>query len=200
MKTIQQHNQEVEKISGQLKQFSKSYQNKKLRCYHGSTNSTRIQNSKDYVFIDISILNSVIEVNAKEKFVIVEPNVPMDKLVAETLRYGLIPPVIMEFPGITVGGGINGASLESSSFKYGQLSDNCIEYEIILGDGKIITLSAKHNSNLFYGISGSYGSLGLLSLIKVNLIPSSPFVKNTFYPLSSYKETLNFIEKQILII
>lgn len=43
----------------------------------------------------------------------------MDRLVEETLKYGLIPPVVMEFPGITVGGGYSGTSGESSSFKHG---------------------------------------------------------------------------------
>lgn len=44
---------------------------------------------------------------------------PMDRLVEETLKYGLIPPVVMEFPGITAGGGYSGTSGESSSFKHG---------------------------------------------------------------------------------
>ncbi|KAA8566684.1 hypothetical protein EYC84_009218 [Monilinia fructicola] len=30
----------------------------------------------------------------------------MDRLVEETLRYGLVPPVVMEFPGITAGGAV----------------------------------------------------------------------------------------------
>jgi FAD/FMN-containing dehydrogenase len=48
-----------------------------------------------------------------------EPNVPMDLLVEETLKYGLVPPVVMEFSGITAGGGYAGTSGESSSFKHG---------------------------------------------------------------------------------
>ena len=52
---------------------------------------------------------------------LVEPNVPMDTLVRETLRYGLLPPVVPEFPGITAGGGFAGTAAESGSFKYGFL-------------------------------------------------------------------------------
>lgn len=44
---------------------------------------------------------------------LVEPNVPMDRLVEKMLEYGLMLPVIMEFPGITVGGGYAGTSGES---------------------------------------------------------------------------------------
>jgi delta24-sterol reductase len=38
----------------------------------------------------------------------------MDRLVQTTLKYGLIPPVVMELPGITVGGGYAGTPGESS--------------------------------------------------------------------------------------
>ena len=46
------------------------------------------------------------------KTALVEPNVPMDRLVAATLQCGLIPPVVMEFPAITVGGGFTGTAGE----------------------------------------------------------------------------------------
>ena len=50
----------------------------------------------------------------------------MDRLVESTLKYNLIPPVVMEFPGITAGGGFAGTSGESSSFKYGFLMEQLI--------------------------------------------------------------------------
>ncbi|KAI9876514.1 MAG: hypothetical protein M1830_006340 [Pleopsidium flavum] len=43
----------------------------------------------------------------------------MDRLVEATIEHGLVPQVVMEFPGITVGGGFAGTSGKSSSFKYG---------------------------------------------------------------------------------
>src|SRR5438034_537599 len=162
------HKEKVLHISEQLKQFYK--QKKQVRIYHGSTNSTRKQSFSKNAIIETTDLNTVIEINTQKKYALVEPNVSMDQLVNETLLYGLIPPVIMEFPGITAGGGINGAALESSSFKYGRFSDICEEYEIILANGTIIKASAKQNSDIFYGISGSYGSLGIISLIKLRLI------------------------------
>lgn len=48
--------------------------------------------------------------------VLAEPNVPMDSLLEACLQHGLLPPVVMEFPGITVGGGFAGTAGESSSF------------------------------------------------------------------------------------
>lgn len=198
MKTQGEHDAVVKNITSQIKDYIHSHRHKKLRFYHGGTNSTREQSMSDkYYFIDISHLNDVIEVNTEEKYALVEPNVPMEKLVKTTLAYNLLPPVVMEFPGITVGGAVNGATLEASSYKYGQLNDNCQEYEIILGDGEIIHASQKEHNDLFYGISGSYGSLGLLTLIKVKLIPAKPYVRTVFSSCADYTQTIDQLENEV---
>jgi len=64
--------------------------------------------------VDTSLLNNVLKVDTNSMTALVEPNVPMDALVQATLPHGLVPPVIMEFPGITVGGGFAGTAGESS--------------------------------------------------------------------------------------
>jgi hypothetical protein len=191
---MDKHRSKAATISKQLKDYSNSTKDKKLRFYKGSSNSTRSDEKGNYYWVDISELNEIITVDKKGQFVIVEPNVPMDKLVSETLKYGFIPRVVMEFPGITVGGGINGAALESSSFKYGQFNDNALEYEHILGSGEIITSSPKQKADLFYGISGSYGSLGLLSLIKLKLIKASEYVRVSYIPAGNYEEALKKLD------
>ena len=95
-----QHNLQISIIANQLKTFYK--QKKRIRIYHGSTNSTRTQKFQKDAIINTTELNRVISINVKEKYAILEPNVSMDKLVKETLTFGLVPPVVMEFPGITV--------------------------------------------------------------------------------------------------
>ena len=111
-------------------------------------------------------LNKIIEVG--DGFVDVEPRVTMRQLV-DTL-FPLIPPVVPEFSGITVGGAVMGAALESSSWKYGQFNDCCLEYDILLGNGELITISKEQHPDLFFGISGSYGTLGTLTRIRLRLI------------------------------
>jgi FAD/FMN-containing dehydrogenase len=96
------HKAKVNEISLRVKDYYKN--NLPFRIYHGSTNSTRIASFKRSEMVDASTLNHVLSVDSEKMSAIVEPNVPMDKLVRETLKYNLVPPVIMEFPGITVGG------------------------------------------------------------------------------------------------
>lgn len=195
MTKIEQHNFNVENIREQMKSFFARGQ--KVKIYHGSTNSTRAQKFEKYKFVDVSRLNSVIEINAAENYVLIESNVPMDKLVKETLRHCLVPPVVMEFPGITVGGGIQGGAGESSSFKYGLFHDTCLEYEIVLGNGELITVSPTQNEDLFYGTACSYGSLGIITLVKLRLVPAKDFVQLTYHAVKSFDGAVNLTEKKV---
>ena len=99
-------------------------------------------------------------IDIQARTTLVESNVPMDQLVEATIKHGLIPPVVMEFPGITAGGGFAGAGDESSSFKYRYFNEIVNSVEIVLGNEDIVIASKKHNQDLLHGISGAVGSLG----------------------------------------
>jgi Delta24-sterol reductase len=185
MKTSITHQEKVSKIAQLLKDYLKTGDKRKIRFDHGSTNSTRVQDKSGNYVIDISSLNQILEIDEKHRFAVIEPNVSMDTLVDECLKFDLLPKVVPEFPAITCGGAVNGAALEASSFKFGQFNDNCLEYECILGDGTIINVSKDKNSDLFYGISGSYGSLALLTAITISLIPAKPYLSVSFLKIST---------------
>ena len=193
------HSEKVKIISKRFKSLYTSSQ--KVRVYHGSTNSTRSIKLQTNGVLDISNLHEVISINAEDLFVFVEPNVSMEKLVRETTKLGLIPPVVMEFPAITVGGAIQGTAGESSSFKYGLFHNICIEYEIVLGNGEIRHCSKDNNQDLFYGIAGSYGSLGIITLVKLKLIPAKKFVRLSYFPTADFEDnvrsTKRFAESEV---
>ena len=127
------HEEEVARISAAVKDLFDRKQS--FRIFHGSTNSTRP--AHDDHFVDISSLSNVLKVDRNSRTAIVEPNVPMDTLVRTTLAHGMIPPVVMEFPGITVGGGYAGSAGESSSFKYGYFNETVKSVEMVLGNGEV---------------------------------------------------------------
>lgn len=126
---------------------------------------------------------------------LVEPNVPMDALVRETLRHGLLPPVVPEFPGITVGGGFVGTAAESSSFKYGFLGDTVNWIEIVLPDGNVTIASKDLKSDLFHGTAGTFGTLGVTTLLELQLIKAKPFIQLTYRLVSSIREAIDQTQK-----
>ncbi|KAG7135729.1 hypothetical protein HYQ45_006541 [Verticillium longisporum] len=158
------------------------------RIFHGSTNSTR-PFRRDR-FVDISALNNVLEVNEARRIALVEPNVPMDRLVENTLRHGLIPPVVMEFPGITAGGGYAGTAGESSSFKHGFFDDTINEVEMVLANGDVVKASPTERADLFRGAAGAVGTLGITTLIELQLIEAKKYVKTTYHRTRTVAEAV----------
>ena len=100
---METHKSVVSSLASKVAQFSAS--KTPFRIYHGSTLSTRQSSRQRNQIIDVSSLNNVLQFDKSSKTVLVEPNVPMDKLVESTLAQGLLPKVVMELPNITVGGG-----------------------------------------------------------------------------------------------
>ncbi|MCJ1480389.1 hypothetical protein MMC06_000544 [Schaereria dolodes] len=190
---MKDHNQKVAAIVEAMRSF---YNRKQaFRVYHGSTNSTRLVNFDRTKIIDISSLSDVLSIDAEEKTALVETNVPMDVLVDATLKYGLVPAVVPEFPGITVGGSFSGTAGESSSFKYGFFDRTVKWCNIILSNGEIVKASATSNSDLFYGAAGSFGTLGVTTLFEIQLIPAGTYVELTYFPVTSVAEAITAIKR-----
>ncbi|KAI9727403.1 MAG: hypothetical protein M1834_008409 [Cirrosporium novae-zelandiae] len=188
---MEAHERVVEYLSAQI---AKLYEQKKpFRIYHGSTNSTRqlLKKNKGKEMVDISSLKNVLDVNTETRTAIVEPNVPMDALVTATLKCDLVPLVVPEFPGITVGGAFSGTAAESSSFKHGFFDNSVYNIEIILADGTIEKASPLQNPDLFYGAAGSFGTLGVITLLKIKLRPAKKYVKLTYTPFTDIPSVIS---------
>ena len=190
---MERHSKVISKIASNVRKF---YQLKEpFRIYHGSTNTTRQSPVRRDKIVDTSALSHVLKVDREKKVVIVEPNVPMDRLVETTMKYGLVPPVVMEFPGITVGGGYSGTSGESSSFKWGFFNRTINYIEMVLANGEIVKASENENADLFHGAAGAVGSFGVVTLVELQLIEARKYVETIYHPISSMDEAIRKIEE-----
>ncbi len=179
-----EHAAEVARIADRVREFAGT--DRQPRVVQDSSHSV---GSADDV-IDISALDSVLHIDEDARQAVVEPNVPMDRLVDATLEHGFIPPVVMEFPGITVGGGIQGGAGESSSFRYGCFHKCFDRYELVLGNGEVVTASEDERQDLFHGSACSYGSLGVLTRARMDLLPAHTHVDLTYRRVESAEEAV----------
>ena len=187
------HAKKVESVQRAVDGFYKN--GSKVRIYHGSTTTTRSPNLDMSKVVDISGLNEILEINVQERWALVEPNVAMDQLVDATLAFGLVPAVVPELPAITVGGSVQGGAGESSSFKYGCFHEICEEYEVVLGDGTVVMASAHSNNDLFYHMPCTYGTMGIITQVKIKLVPSTTYINLSYVAVGSYAEATQTIEK-----
>ena len=201
---MERHRALVHKISSTVRAFYNAKE--PYRIFHGSTNSTRPQphGSRARV-VDISALRDVLSVDAAARTALVEPNVPMDRLGEATLRHGLVPPVVMEFPGITAGGGFAGTAGESSSFRHGFFDDTVASVELVLPDGEVVTAAnpnttaagaAGQYADLFRGAAGAVGTLGVTTLLELNLVRANKFVRTRYRRTRSVAEAVAAVREE----
>ncbi len=191
---MDRHREAVAKIAAAVKTFYD--RGEPYRIYHGSTNSTRPGALRHDHAVDISALSHVLSVDRARRVAFVEPNVPMDRLVESTLVHGLVPPVVMEFPGITAGGGFAGTAGESSSFKHGFFDDTIDSVEMVLADGEVVKASRTERADLFRGAAGAVGTLGITTLIELRLVEARKYVKTTYHRAGSAAEAIRLIQEQ----
>ena len=141
--------------------------------------------------IDASALSNLLEIDADNARCIAEPGLPFEELVKATVPLGLLPAVVPELKGITIGGAVAGCSVESMSYKVGGFHDTCESYELIDGRGEIVELSRESDGFAFEMIHGSYGTLGVLSKLAFELVPAQPFVHMTYV---HYESSETFFE------
>lgn len=126
--------------------------------------------------VDVSDLDRMLDIDVQARRGVAEPGVTFARTVEATLRHGLVPAVVPELEGITLGGAVAGCSVESSSFREGGFHDTCLEYEVVTGAGEVLTCSPEHEPFLFEMLHGSYGTLGILTRVSFRLVPAEPYV------------------------
>lgn len=189
----QDHTLKVTKIQQQLRTLLEQKKGSPISLNYSSnhTNTTRSRSYKSGCpQLDMSELNSIIQIDREKRIAIVEPRVTMERLVRATLAHGLIPPVVPEFKEITVGGAIMGGAGESGSHRWGSFNDKCLSLEILCGDGMVITASPTTHPEAFYGVPCSYGSLGALLSATIQLIPAKELVRLKVHTCSSAEEAI----------
>ncbi|KAG8169827.1 hypothetical protein KVR01_000572 [Diaporthe batatas] len=200
---MERHRALVQKISSTVRAFYNAKE--PYRIFHGSTNSTRPQpHGARARVVDISALRDVLSVDEARRTALVEPNVPMDRLVEHTLRHGLVPPVVMEFPGITAGGGFAGTAGESSSFRHGFFDDTVASVELVLPDGEVVSAAnpntpagaAGPHADLFRGAAGAVGTLGVTTLLELNLVRAKRFVRTRYRRTRSVAEAVAAVREE----
>ena len=191
---MEHHASEVSRISARLAHFHSTLS--PFRVYHGSTNSTRPSTKTRANTVDTSPLNRVLSVDVSSKIASVEPNVGMGLLARETLKHGLIPPVVMEFPGITAGGGFSGTSGESSSYKHGVFEATVEWAEIVLADGEVARVSRESKPDLFWGAQSAFGTLGVVTLLGIRLVPAGQYVRLEYHLATDFAAVVETVRAQ----
>ncbi|GAB2234168.1 hypothetical protein Droror1_Dr00003406 [Drosera rotundifolia] len=133
--------------------------------------------------VDLSAFRNVLEIDKERMVARVEPLVNMGQITRVTVPMNLALAVVPEFDDLTVGGLINGYGIEGSSHIYGLFTDTVVAYEIVLANGELVRATREENTDLYYAIPWSQGTLGLLVAAEIKLIHIKPYMRLTYTPV-----------------
>ena len=129
--------------------------------------------------IDTNQFDSILSMD--EHFIDCEASVSVGQINRKTIPKNKMVPSLPEGDNFTVGGCLGGLALGSNSYIHGFFNNNVIDFDVVLGNGNIIKNISKNNhSDLYHGIGGTYGTMGIITRVKMKLIECESYVKITY--------------------
>ena len=127
--------------------------------------------------LNVAAFDGVIAIDVAARTADVGGMTTYEHLVDATLAFGLMPLVIPQLKTITLGGAVSGLGIESSSFRSGLVHESVLEMDILTGAGSVVTARPDNeHRDLFYGFPNSYGTLGYVLRVKIELEPTHPCI------------------------
>lgn len=143
------------------------------------------------LMIDLSAMKGI-RVDPGKRTVRAEAGLTLGEFDRETQAFGLATTLgtvsKTGISGLTLGGGwghLHG--------KYGLALDNVIGVDVVTADGCLVTANAAENVELFWGVRGSSGNLGIVTSLEYRLYEVGPVLGGgIFFPVTKAKEVLHF--------
>jgi len=193
------HEDRVNKIQEQVRRWRVEGKGRKMCTARPSWKSVSPQSiaykgSMYRIEVD---LDHVLSIDKANGYVHVEPSICIGFLNKFLIREGYTLPIVPELDNLTIGGLIMGGGIESTSHKFGLIHHVTLEYEVVTANGDVLIADAdKNNTDVFFGIPFSYGTLGFLVSAKLRIIPYKPFIKLTYRPTYTTDDTMQMLDRE----
>ncbi|MHC4922588.1 MAG: FAD-binding protein [Planctomycetota bacterium] len=101
-------------------------------------------------------------------------------VVAKTLAAGLVPPVLTNNLGVSIGGTLSVAGLGIASFREGCQGDQVLEMEVVTGAGDVVTCSADAETDLFDAVRSGLGLNAVITAATLRLVKAPKQVRTHY--------------------
>jgi cytokinin dehydrogenase len=126
------------------------------------------------ILLDLNSLDRVLSIDAAVPQADCQAGVTWETLVRQTIAAGLIPPVLTNNLGVTVGGTLSVAGLGVASFRHGAQGDNVAEIEAVTGAGDVVVCSPGTERELFDAVRSGMGQFAIITRARLGLRPCLP--------------------------
>jgi len=145
----------------------------------------------DGLMIDLSGMKGI-RVDPVRRTAQAETGLKLGEFDRETQTFGLATTLgvvpTTGISGLTLGGGFGNLMA-----KYGLALDNVISLDIVTADGRLLTANPHENQDLYWGVRGSGGNLGVVTSLQYQLHEVGPVLGGAvLYPVERTKPVLHF--------
>lgn len=144
--------------------------------------STRFVDKKALHRIALGNLRSVLAIDTERQTVTAEPLVTVGEITRVLEKHGYMLAVTLEVEDATVGGLAMAVGMTTHSHKVGLYQETVVAYEVVCGDGRVVTATADEHVGLFRALPWSHGTLGLLVSLELKIIPIQSHVRLRYEP------------------
>ncbi|HKB08583.1 MAG TPA: FAD-binding protein [Candidatus Polarisedimenticolia bacterium] len=134
------------------------------------------------ILIDLTSLDRIHSIDAAGLSADCQAGVKWETLVRQTVPQNLVPPVLTNNLGVTIGGTLSVAGLGIASFRFGAQGDNVTEMEVVTGAGDVVACSEAKDREVFDVVRSTLGQFGVITRAKLKLRRCKPKTR-TYYLL-----------------
>lgn len=179
-----------DKLKNIVAQFNKFDKNKPVVKNEGHVFGLPvIKNSNK---LNLKSLNNILEINYKEKYAVIEGSVYVKDLLDILIKKNWIIEIPPDMVHLTFSGLIAGIGGGSTSYKHGFLHETLLSMDVLTGNGDIVSCSREENTDLFYSVPNSLGTLGYITKMKLKIKEGKPFVKVVY---ERFKDPVKYFDK-----
>lgn len=145
--------------------------------------------------LNISALNRILQINTQEGYALVEPGVITEQLEEQLAPLGFFyaPDPASKF-FCTIGGNVAQNASGARCLKYGGTLDHVLEATVVLADGTTHTLSRQATGPDLIGLlCGSEGTLGIITQLKVKILPIPKHICTFLVAFSSLEDSVQTV-------
>lgn len=92
-----------------------------------------------------------------------------------------LAPLVGSSPTVGVAGFLTGGGIGPFSRTYGLSSDHVRAFELVTGKGEILRVTPTDHPELFWGLRGGKGTLGIVTAVEIDLLPLAGYYGGALY-------------------
>jgi FAD/FMN-containing dehydrogenase len=130
---------------------------------------------EDGIVFDMSTLRTVHHVG--KDVALVDGGCSWSDVLDATLPLGLTPPVLPDYPGLSVGGTLSIGGIGPATFRYGAQVDNVVRLQVVTGEGHTHWCSSTRRPDLFDAALAGQGQCAIIARAELRLVPAPASVR-----------------------